>query len=907
MKAFYCYFRKMVVSAKLLAGYILLTFSLVFLTFSGAAAQSKYEYEFENVMLDTAIQVVEKENDIRLFYISEWTENSRIDGHFRANSLKELLDKMLYHVGLSCVDYDGSSFILIRELSDGQIIEEYTSTGEKINKVIVGDPSSEAREAVIKGRIMDLDDESPLAGATVYSKQSDKGVASGLDGYYELTLPTGEHTLEINSLGYHPETQTVILQSSGSIDISLVSSKITLDVVTVEGFKESPDISEAQMSKESFQVENLAYVPSLMGEKDIVKTINLLPGVISSEASSGYSVRGGGYGQNLVFLESTPLYNTSHLFGLFSVFNPGVAESVSIYKGTMPPRYGGRVSSVMDIHLKDGDQENWQGEAAFGLLSSRASLELPITEKLSLVTGGRVSYFNRMLERTFYDEVQNSRGSFYDTNLKMTYKLTDSTTLSVNAFSSYDDFTLPEGEEITYGNQLASGSWEQIFSEHLHGKFDLTFSNYYSTINSEDSLVQRFVRNGITTSTAKGYFSFFKFENHTLNSGFEVNRVEVDPGKVERTDPLESTEIQIPIEKGIESAIFLGDEFKLSDKITLNLGLRYSHFMLLGPGEQYVYEANSAKRTSTITDTLTYGNGDLMQTYGGLEPRFFFKYDLDPSLALKFNMGRTRQFLHLMSNTASISPLNIWKLSSSNLQPQVSDQMAIGMTKTIRKHAIEISYEFFYRHTNNLPDFKNGAVLYDNENIETEIISGIGQAYGHEFQLAKKTGKLSGWLAYTYSRSFNTMDSDIAEEKVNNGEKYPSNYDIPHSVSLSGDYLLSRLWSVSFNWVYNTGRPITYPVASYFHDGISIANYSDRNAYRIPDYHRLDLAVNLKGSNLKIDKKWDYTLSLSAYNVYNRKNAYSVFFQRVASRIEGRKLSILGETVPSVTLTIKKK
>jgi hypothetical protein len=685
----------------------------------------------------------------------------------------------------------------------------------------------------------------------------------------------------------------------------LVTSDVTLDAVTVSGQRDAPDISEGQMSKNDLEMEKLEYVPSLMGEQDIVKSINLLPGVVSSEGSNGYSVRGGSFGQNLIFLESTPLYNPSHLFGLFSVFNPGVVERLSIYKGTMPPRFGGRVSSVMDIELKDGIREEWAGEAAIGFVSSRFSVEGPVSEKISIVSGARLSYFNRYLERIRNDDLRDSRGNFYDGNLKLTYDHSEKTTISVSSFGSYDEFSLPGGENISYGNQLASINLSQKYSEALRGSYDLTFSNYASTIRSEDSVQLRTVDNGIRTFSLKGYLSFFKFENHVINGGLESNFIRVDQGQISTVLLGERSQSLLPIEQGLESALFLGDEYSVNDKLTINLGLRYSLFNQLGEGIEYIYQPGASRQSSTIIDSIRFEPGELMQSYGGFEPRFFVNYDVSSTLALRFNMGRSRQFLHLMSNTASISPLNIWKLSSANVMPQVADQMSVGFFKEYIPWQLDINYEFFYRRINNTPDFKNGAVLFDNPNLETEIVSGTGEAFGHELQITKKAGKLTGWFSYTFSRSFNTINSAIQEDRINDGRRYPSNFDIPHSISISGDYLLTRLWSLSFNWLYNTGRPITYPEASYFHNTVSVAYYSDRNAYRIPDYHRLDLSLNVKSANLKVNKARDYTVSFSVYNVYGRANAYSIFFQRSGNRMVGKQLTILDLPIPSVTLTLK--
>ncbi len=867
--------------------------------------QQLYSYTFSQATLTAALTEIEQTEGVDLYYDINWLIGKHVNGQFESSLLENLLNQVLFEAGLTALRYNDYTYILIKELNDGQVIKERLPTGEETSKKIVGNVQPGLTNATVSGKVIDLENKRPLIGATLWISELELGTTSDYNGYYELELPLGEYKVEVNSLGYYREDLHIILQSSGEVDIPLVTSDVTLNEVTVSGVRNAPDISEGQMSKNDLEMEKLEYVPSLMGEQDIVKSINLLPGVISSEGSNGYSVRGGSFGQNLIFLESTPLYNPSHLFGLFSVFNPGVVERLSIYKGTMPPRFGGRVSSVMDIELKEGNVDEWDGEIAGGFISSRVSVEGPLAKKLSIVVGGRLSYFNRYLERIDNNDLRDSRGNFYDGNLKLTYDYSQKTTVSLNTFASYDAFSLPGGESISYGNQLASLNVSQKYSESLRGNYDLTFSNYSSTINSEDSTQSRNVENGIQTVSLRGYLSFFKVEGHVVNGGVETNFIRVDQGKINAIVFGEEANSLLPIENGLESAFFIGDEYSFNNKLTVNLGLRYSLFNQLGEGVEYTYQEGVSRQNSSIVDSAAFGKRQLMHSYGGLEPRVFINYDLRNTFALKFNMGRSRQFLHLMSNTASISPLNIWKLSSANVMPQVADQLSVGFFKKHVQRQLDISYEFFLRRINDMPDFKNGAALFDNPNLETEIVAGRGEAYGHEFQITKKAGKLTGWFSYTFSRSFNTVRSEIIEDQINEGRRYASNFDIPHSISVSGDYLLTRLWSLSFNWLYNTGRPITYPEASYFHNNVAVAYFSGRNAYRIPNYHRLDLSLNVKSANLKANKKRDYTVSFSVYNVYGRTNAYSVFFQRSGNRLVGKQLTILDLPVPSVNLTLK--
>ncbi len=869
-------------------------------------AQEAFHYDFQNVTLDFALHELELNYNIRIYLLDEWIEGIRINDQANANSVYELLSQLLSKHGFAVLQYDATSYVLLRQIEDGQIIEQYAPDGEVIQRIVVGEAIPGNKQGVISGVISDIENDEALVGATVQVRELKLGTTTDINGRYELTLPVGEHILEINSLGYHKDLAHLIIQSDGVIDRTMVSASSTLNEVVVTARKEQVAISEGQMSQNIVEMDKIEYIPSLMGEKDIVKVIELLPGVnATGEGSNGYSVRGGNAGQNLILVENAPLYNASHLFGLFSIFNPGVVDNAVIYKGTMPIQYGGRVSSVMDVNLKDGKGDEWNGEAGIGLMSSRLHLEGPLSEKLSFVAGGRVSYVNRYLDNLENFNVRGSQAGFYDVSAKIAYELSDKNSFDLSGMLSQDDFTLPSGDRITYGNKLLSANWSHVFSDDAISHFSFGFSNYDSNIFSGDSIAEKKVANEITTYLLKGSLSWFKIENHSVTAGVETGFTTINPGTITTSNTQENTKQQIQRERGLESAVFVSDEYVLNDDFTFNLGLRYSNFIMIGTGKSYDYTPNAPRRGSTVIDSANYSSGEIIQSYGGFEPRFFVNYTIDNSTSLKFNVGRSRQYLHLISNSASVSPLNIWKLSDTYLKPQIADQAALGLFKNVGRQAIELSGEIFYRKTQNLPDYKNGAVLLENPHLERDLVSGKGRAYGFEFQAAKKNGLLTGWVAYTYSRSFNKMNSVIFEEKINRGAVYSSSNDIPHVLSVSGDYNMKRRWSLSFNWMYNSGRPITYPVAVYYQGDIPVAYFSDRNKYRMPDYHRLDLSLNWKGASLKIDKKWDLDWVFSVYNVYGRANAYSIFFERESYKIVGKKLSVLADPIPSVTIVAK--
>ena len=870
-------------------------------------AQQKFNYQFNQTPLSEVLAKIESDANIRFYYLNDWIEGRVITGTFSSTTIEGLINKVLKDTGFSFEKYDQTSYALINNIRDGQIIETVASNGDRLKKVVIGnlDTKFTNERARISGTVIDAETQQPIVGATLFIEKLKKGVVSDTEGNYSLELPVGEHTINAKSVGYHEDFLNVILRSDGVFDILLVSSTNTLDEVTILGKAENEIVSEAQMSVEKIEMKDIEYVPALMGERDIVKAIALKPGVVSGEATNGYSVRGSNLGQNLIFIDGAPVYNSSHLFGLFSIFNPGVVQSSTIYKGTMPAQYGGRVASVMNVNVKDGKNEKLEGEAGIGLISSRLHLAGPLAKNLGFVIGGRASYINRYLKRIENSDIRDSRGAFYDINAKLTFSNSESNSYQLNTLLSKDDFTLPNGDRIEYNSKIGSVKWAHKITETSINNLTIAFSDYRSEIKTSDTLLNKTIQNGVQTFLIKSNLSSFKFEKHALNFGLEANFTSVDPGKVAEQKAGGVSFEQIQKQKALESAFFASDEFKLTDRLTINVGLRYSNFTLIGAGTEYNYLPGEPKQSSTVLDSTVYSNGKIMKSYSGLEPRFFAKYDLKHDIELKFNIGRSYQYIHLISNSASISPLSIWKLSDSHLKPQIADQGSLGIFKEFNNKPIEIGAEVYFRRILNLPDYKNGANLANNPNLETELISGQGYAYGVEFQIAKKTGKLSGLLSYTYSRSLNQMDSDIDEEKINKGEIYNSDYDIPQNISITGDYLISRNWSISFNWLFSTGRPVSYPSAIYYQNGSAVMYFNKRNQYRIPDYHRLDLSLNWKTPNLEVDKKWDLSWSFSLYNVYGRNNAYSVFFQRSDNLPLAKKLSILAQPIPSVTMIIK--
>lgn len=869
-------------------------------------AQEKLSYSFENTTLLQGIKEVSEKEKITVRFYEPWLKDISLQGSYTGYSYEELLNNILHPFGMFVTHYNDRIYIIINDSENGQIVSKIKSDGTKVKSIIAGKADPKITSATITGTITDHEDRTPIIGAVLQIKNLQKGTVTDGKGYYSITLPVGQHTLEVSSLGYYKESIQLILQSDDQIGLTLLTQSSNLDEVLITGKREAAAESAGQMSKEVIELKEVEYLPSLMGDRDVLKTIELLPGINSNgEGSNGFSVRGGNSGQNLIILENAPVYNPAHLFGFFSVFNPGIVESATVYKGALPVSYGGRVASVMDIRLLSDASKSWDGEISVGYLSSRMNISGPLSKKLSIITGAKISYTDRFFGKLKNLDIRDSKANYYDWNLKFIYSLSEKDQLSISTFASEDNYSIPGNESVNYGNQVASMNWKHTFNQNKYSNSTLAFSRYFSKILSADSLLSTSLFNSINNLTLKNNLTINQSSNHMINYGFESNFTFVNPGNLEYRTALEKNIDQFEKERALEFSIYGSDEIKISNQLTLNIGLRSSTYLQFGPGKVYEYAEGYSKSESSVTDSTDYSGFQVMKSYWGLEPRFFLEYRINKTTNLKFNYGRSRQNLHLVNNAISISPTNIWKLSDQYLKPEVADMIAVGIFKDLNKKQINLSSEVYYRHINNLPDYKNGSELLTNHNLETALLSGTGNSYGAEFQLSKTGGKISGWISYTYARAFNQIKSNLALDEVNQGHVYAASTDRPHNLSITGDLWISRILSLSFNWNYYSGRPISFPEAIYTQDGVEVAFFSKRNQYRIPDYSKLDLALNMKGTSLKKNKNWDLYWSFGIYNVTGRNNIYSVYFQNEYGRIKAKKLTIISSPIPSLTATAK--
>ncbi|OUJ71682.1 TonB-dependent receptor [Hymenobacter crusticola] len=762
-------------------------------------------------------------------------------------------------------------------------------------------------KVTLAGHVRDLKSGEPVVGATIYSEAPAIGTSTDQFGYYSLTMPAGRYDLKVRGIGIKNTRRQVVLGGDGKLEIEVEEDITPLKEVVIEAEKDK-NVSGMQMGLEKLDIKTLRQVPTAFGETDILRVVLTLPGVKSvGEGSTGLNVRGGATDQNLILFNGTTIYNPSHLFGFFSAFNPDILQSVELYKSAIPAKYGGRLSSVLEIKTREGNKKKLSGSGGIGPLTSRFTLEGPIVkDKSAFIISGRTSYSDWILRRLSNSSFRQSSASFYDISAHVSHQLNDKNSLYATGYISSDRFRLASDTTYHYRNQNASLKWQHNFNNKLYGVLTGAYSHYAYDITSEKNPVNASrLKYGIKQTNLQADFSYFPNSKHTIDFGVSSLLYHITPGSLTPLggESLISTNV-LAREQAVESAIYASDRIDLSQRLSLSLGLRYSLFNALGPRDVYQYAPGESRTETSITDTLRYNSGKVLATYHGPEYRASLRYGLTDNSSVKASYNRTRQYIHQLSNTASVSPADIWKLSDANIRPQVGDQYSIGYYHNFRANTIETSVEAYYKKLHDFVDYKSGATLILNHHIETDIVNAEGKAYGVEVLVKKLTGKINGWISYTYSRSLVRVNAGTTSDMINGGRYYPSNFDKPHDVTMIGNYRFSRRFSSSLNFTYSTGRPITLPLAKYYVANSLRVYYSDRNAYRVPDYYRVDFGLNIEG-NHKVKKLAHSSWTLGVYNLTGRRNPYSVYFKAENGQIRGYKLSIFGQPIPTITYNFK--
>jgi hypothetical protein len=752
------------------------------------------------------------------------------------------------------------------------------------------------------GRLVSQSGE-PLAGAYILINPGSRTVSSDENGRFSIRLETGEYTLECQYLGMERLEQQVTLQRDMTLRLQMKTKANSLRQVEIVA-KSSMDVNSTQMGSTYMDVKLLTKMPALLGEVDVIRSVSSLPGVVSAgEGTAGFYVRGGSADQNLVLLDDVPVFNSAHLFGFFSVYNPDVLKSYTLHRSGISARYGSRISSILDVQLRDGNENRMQYQAGISPISAKFSVDGPVSPKLTILAAGRAAYPDYVLKMFNSENIRNSSGHFYDLNLKANYKLNESNSLSFSAYRSEDGFKFPFDTTYQWSNTLGNIKWTHVHGKNLSSTVTVAKSVYSNNVEGIAIGDEFNLNSGIDFTQVKADLGYFGLERHAIDFGGGVSAYDIQPGKLEPYGTSSLNPRQLQQDKGTEYHAYLNDEITLNPRWTVSLGLRHTYFVKRGPTDVYLFEEGRPRSETSIIDTLVYGSGSAVQTYQGLEPRASVRFLLSDTRSLKASYSRTRQYLQLVSNTAAITPMDVWKLANPHIKPQIADQWAVGYFYVKPDNAYEFSWELYYKQLQNQVDYKDGAVILLNPALEAELLIGEGVAYGSEWLLKKNTGRTTGWLSLTYSRSLRKIAGNTPEETINSGEWYPSNYDKPINLNIFVNRQLHPKWTVSGNLNYTTGRPITASDSWYRYYGHIFANYTGRNQTRMPDYHRLDASLNYE---FEKRKRVAYTASFSVYNLYGRKNAYSTFFRHYYGRPPGAyKLAIIGVPIPSLNLNAK--
>ncbi len=796
--------------------------------------------------------------------------------------------------------------ILFLKSADGDKDKLKASLEKKLFEIGPKTNTTGKGNGILTGYVRDIKTGEAISGAVVYVDTPAVKTITDQFGYYSITLPRGRHTLRINSIGMKDTKRQLAVYADGKLTIELEDYIASLKAVTVTTEKRS-NVRSLQMGVEKVNIRTIKQVPSVLGESDILRVVLTLPGVTSvGEASTGFNVRGGAADQNLILLNDATIYNPSHLFGFFSAFNTDVVKGVELYKSAIPEKYGGRLSSVLDVSTRDGNSKKLSATGGIGILTSRLTLEGPLDKgKTTFILGGRTTYSDWILQQIPNSAYANSSASFYDLNLNVTHTVNSKNTLYITGYMSHDRFRLDSDTLYKYGNQNAIIKWKHLFNNRLYSVVSAGVDRYDYSVSSERVPVNAYkLSYDINQTHFRTEFNYNPNNKHSVNFGMHTILYKIHPGSFE---PASAQSLvvydKVPAEQAMEAAIYLGDRFNITPDFSINAGLRYSIFSYLGPHDVNNYLAGSPRSTGSIIGTTSYASGKNIKTYSGPEIRISMRYSISKDASVKLSYNTLRQYIHTLSNTTAISPTDIWKLSDSNIPPQQGYQVSLGFYKNFTE-SLETSVEVYYKHMDHYLDYKSGASLVMNKHIETDVINTKGEAYGIEFMIKKTQTKLNGWLSYTYSNTRLQMDDPIAGETINKGNFYPANFDKPHNVNFIGNYKFSHRLSLSLNAVYSTGRPITLPIALFNQAGSQRVYYSERNQYRIPDYVRSDISVNIEG-NHKIKKLAHSSWSLGIYNMLARQNPYSIYFIQEGGVIKGYQLSIFGTAIPFITYNFK--
>ena len=876
---------------------------------------------FAGVPFERFAELVEKDTPYRFLFKKEEVANLTVSLQANGDKLEDVLGVLFLKTEFTfSISKDFEVFIFKGEKKAVEFLPNYFQAPSKATlsaasvqdefvrnrRYIIGVPGP-GTEAKLQGKVISLENNLPIEGAIVFEKEAMRQAVTNKSGEFELLVPKGNKTLFIQNIGGYTEQRLLDIQGDATLELSIGEGVFALNEVVVSSGAMS-QIARPEMGVQSLSVQEMRRLPAVMGEVDIIKGLLTMPGVnTAGEASVGFNVRGGAADQNLILMDQNTLFNPSHLFGFFSAINSDMVQGVELYKSGIPASLGGRLSSVLQVTPKKGRSDKIGGSGGIGPMTSRLSLEGPIGEKTTFILGSRLTYSDWLLD--FLSEkidLGASRAAFSDFNGTVEHELGAKDKLRLSGYFSKDSFQFDPDTVYSYSNQNYALSWTHYFNDALEATFSVGQDAYDFEVEGEDNPLNAYqYRFDIRQQFVKAQFRQELGDRHLLNYGVHGIRYQLNPGEIVPFGQ-ESGVIQDQVapETAMDWSLYLGDEFEINDQWALSGGLRYNFYTFLGPQTIPTYAVGEPYLNENITGEARFQSGDPVQTYHGPEFRFSARYALSNQSSLKAGVNSMRQNIHLLSNSSVITPTDTWKLSDSFLKPQQGIQYALGYFKNMNQGAFEFSAELYYRSMQNLLDYRSGASIVLNDRIEQEVLVTQGKAYGMELYLKKSTGKLNGSLAYTYSRSLMQTDPSELKEQINRSEWYPSNFDQPHNANFVGNLELSKRINVTLAGKYSTGRPVTLPIAKFNYGGSERVYFSDRNSFRVPDYFRMDLSVNLEG-NHKVAKLAHASWSFGVYNLFGRDNAYSIYFVPEGGKLKGYQLAIFAEPIPFITYNFR--
>jgi hypothetical protein len=861
------------------------------------------------VLLDF-ISGMERRTNLKFFYREEWLEPFAFTRDYTSGTLDEALTEVLQDSDIRFIFLYDYAIVFYkdpqRELERDAIKESAINRQVKVDEFVIGTPRTfvPGTQVLLKGAIVDNENNAPIVGATVFVNGLDVATQSDAEGQYQMLIPGGEYIINFRHINYEEKLLSLSIYADGQVNTLMEETPTTLEAVVISDQR----ITTRKVGLTTINMDQLTRSPTFLGETDVIRILQTQTGVSTvSEASTGYNVRGGGVDQNLVLFDGVPIFNTAHAFGFFTAFNSDAIREASFYKGGIPAEYGGRVSSVLSMTSREGDYQKWKGSAGIGFISSNLTVGGPVKKDTSsLIVSLRSTYSDWILDllQTNYQGIQESSVSFYDGSIKYSQKLKNGSKLTLSSYVSKDRFKLSNDTINKWQNLAVALRYDNKLNQELYYSIGVNLGRYSYNVSETDPPTAFELSYSILYPSIK--VDFNRDGKHKQTFGMLTTYYNFKPGSLRATSAESNiADITMPAENSVEAAVYFSEMFSVSDRLSVEAGLRLSMFSRIGPATVFTYESDKPLEPRNIADSILYSSGEVIKTYGGPEPRLSLNYRINPNSSLKLGYNRIYQYIHLVSNTAAVTPVDIWQSSNTYFNPQLGDQLSFGYFRNSKNSMYESYIEVYGKKIQNILDFKDGASLILNPQLETALLPGDGVAYGIEFAIDKTKGRLVGGINYTYSRSLRKIDGVFESEKINNGNYYPSNFDQPNIVNVNWRYSIKRNIFFSGIFTYHTGRPISIPLAAYEINAAPIIDFSERNNYRLPDYHRLDLALIIEGGNKRI-KKINGQWTISVYNIYGRRNPYSAFFDyNVAGAVKPYQLSLIGVPVPSVSYGIK--